>query len=162
MWSTKRVLQLIVYWSSIFRTFKNLAKYLILKVHKYVYLDIDRYFSTKISYIPRRGSGNGMPSDVPLPLWVALTNTTRPQWKATLKEMEKIWKIIIGCTLLLIPYVQEALSILWTSMTEVQTINCSPTDRHGAHHTMGPNACFNNIYYRRSWNAIWCSVSDRR
>jgi len=135
MWSTstKRVLQLIFHWSLISRTFKNLAKYLTLKVHKYVYLDIDRYFSTKFSYIPRRGSGNGMPSDVPLPLWVALINPTRPQWKATLKEMEKIWKILIGCTLLLIPYVRETLLAFMNA-----------NDR---------SADYQLLYYRSTWCA---------
>ena len=89
---------------SMLRNSWGFVGHLINRTHSLAYLGLDRYFKKKFSYIARRGSNNGIASDIPPPVWIALTNDTRPQWKTALKEMERIWKILVGGTLLLIPY----------------------------------------------------------
>jgi len=73
-----------------------------IRTHRLVDLGIDRYLSTKLSYIAHRCSDNT--TELPLPV-VAIAHGTRRQWKKSLQELGKIQKFVSAGSALLIPCV---------------------------------------------------------
>jgi len=73
-----------------------------IRTHRLVDLGIDRYLSTKLSYIAHRCSDNT--TELPLPV-VAIAHGTHRQWKKSLQELGKIQKFVSAGSALLIPCV---------------------------------------------------------
>ena len=83
-----------------------LLSLLIIRQKRFVNFGIDRYFSTRLSYIARarQDSNHTTDSELPLPV-VAIAHGTRRQWKNALQELGKVQKLVSAGSALLIPCV---------------------------------------------------------